>query len=100
MFNDHIDELVYENRVDPLFKDNNMTKSNILKDYESFEVLREEVDPEVILGWVNSYVEVVEARRLYGKRHRTKQAMFAKLAEKMLDPDELDEIRRKVEDSL
>lgn len=77
-----------------------MSKPNKLSEYETFEELTKLVDGEVILQWVNSYVEMVEARRLYGKRHRTKQAAFAKLAEKMLDPDEVAEIRRRVEDSL
>lgn len=75
---------------------------NKLRHFLEWSDLSSHIDEETLVSWVNELNDKVEAQRSSGKRYRTKQQLFAARVREMLDPDEIEELKRqaqrKVED--
>lgn len=67
-----------------------------LRDFTDWADLSSHASEETLVKWVNQLAEVLEARRFYGKKYRLRQQTLAKLAMRHLDPDEIEEIERRV----
>lgn len=75
-------------------------KLNVLRFYDSWEDLSMHAGEEQIVEWVNELARQREQQRSWGKRYRSRQQAFTKIAKKMLDPDELERLEAHVEEQL
>lgn len=67
---------------------------NKLREFASWEDLSAHLSEAKILEFVNGYWGMRMAQKEQGARYRTKQQALAKVAKKLLDPDELELIAR------
>lgn len=65
-----------------------------LRTFADCDDLFDNVESETILAWINEYAEKEEARKAYHRKYQAKRGAFLKIAQKMLDKDELQLVDR------
>jgi hypothetical protein len=77
-----------------------MQPENKLRVFEDLDDLFDHNETEEILKWVNELALLKEKQRHWGKRWRTRNAMFVKVAREMLGEDEKEIVERSVEEKM
>lgn len=78
-------------------------ETNTLRQFASWSDLAAHADEATIVEWVNELERAkaqLDNAKMYGKRYRERKKQFASIAKQLLDPDELEEIRRQVDAKL
>lgn len=71
-----------------------------LRHFTNLDDLFDTATSEEILSWVNELHQLKLRQVEMGKRYRTKQREFARLAKRLLDPDEVERVKALVEERL
>lgn len=71
-----------------------------LREFQDWADLSSHASEDKLVEWVNHYARLIQARDESGKRYRMKQLLLARVAQKYLDPDELETLAKVVEDKL
>lgn len=73
------------------------TPENKLRHFADLDDLFDNTEDAIILHWVNQLAELKEKQRAWSRRHQERRKAFVRIAERSLDPDELERIREEAE---
>lgn len=68
--------------------------ANKLRVYKDCDDLFDNADSDTILKWINAYATMLDTRREHHRKYQAKKQLIAKIAARMLDPDELERIEQ------